>query len=266
MDGVVVMSQTSPVTETPTDILERLRKQANDVADWHGQTMKEWDKIRATVEAYKGSDLPRLMFEGLVESLAELMHEGANEIEKQRRNVHHWREECGKRARPRGHAQCPTREAVEKALCCPKGCVRSDDCFVNGPPVRWSRSKHEREQADAILALCSVSPAAAPTQTPTASNVEATVSRIMRIRNGMIMDGDAEALIRKEIGALMGSHAQRPKEPVAWRYQGRVGWGDVWRLSEIDPTKTEGFFESPEGWVVQPLFASPDTSTDRTSK
>jgi hypothetical protein len=97
-------------------------------------------------------------------------------------------------------------------------------------------------------------------QTP---DLEAAVGRVMRIRNGMILDGDAEALIRKEIGALMGSHAQRPKEPVAWRYQGRVGWGDVWRLSEIDPTKTEGFFESPEGWVVQPLFASPDTSTVR---
>jgi hypothetical protein len=63
------------------------------------------------------------------------------------------REEIG--ALMGGHAQRPTREAVEKALCCPKGCVRSDDCFVSGPPVRWSRSKHEREQADAILALCS---------------------------------------------------------------------------------------------------------------
>jgi hypothetical protein len=97
-------------------------------------------------------------------------------------------------------------------------------------------------------------------------DLEATVNRIMRIRNGMILDGDAEALIRKEIGAVVGGHAQRPKEPVAWRYQGRVGWGDVWRLSEIDPTKTEGFFESPEGWVVQPLFASPDTSTDREAR
>jgi Lar family restriction alleviation protein len=47
-----------------------------------------------------------------------------------------------------------------------------------------------------------------PSDTPTASaaqnpsNAEATVSRIMVIRNGMILDGDAEALIRKEIGAL----------------------------------------------------------------
>jgi hypothetical protein len=79
-----------------TDTIGRLRKQAADVIDWHGQTMKEWDKIRATVEAHKGSDLPRLMFEGLVESLAELMSEGADEIENQIRNVRHWREECGK--------------------------------------------------------------------------------------------------------------------------------------------------------------------------
>lgn len=51
----------------------------------------------------------------------------------------------------------PTREAVEKALCCPGGCVRSDDCFVKGDPRRWGRSKREREQADAILALYTVS-------------------------------------------------------------------------------------------------------------
>jgi hypothetical protein len=40
-------------------------------------------------------------------------------------------------------------------------------------------------------------------QTP---DLEATVSSIMRIRNGMILDGDAEALIRKEIA----NHAKRP--------------------------------------------------------
>jgi hypothetical protein len=53
---------------------------------------------------------------------------------------------------------------------------------------------------------------ASTAQTP---DLEATVSRIMRIRNGMILDGDAEALIRKEIGALMGGRAQTPaSEPV----------------------------------------------------
>jgi hypothetical protein len=60
-----------------------------------------------------------------------------------------------------------------------------------------------------------------PSDTPTASaaqnpsNAEATVSRIMVIRNGMILDGDAEALIRKEIGGLMGGHAKRPAADIA---------------------------------------------------
>jgi hypothetical protein len=46
-------------------------------------------------------------------------------------------------------------------------------------------------------------------QTP---DLEAAVSNIMCIRNGMTLDSDAEALIRKEIGALMGSHAQNSKQ------------------------------------------------------
>jgi hypothetical protein len=44
------------------------------------------------------------------------------------------------------------------------------------------------------------------------SETDAIVARIMRIRNGMILDGDAEALIRKEIGGLMGSHVQNSKQ------------------------------------------------------
>jgi hypothetical protein len=98
----------SPASVEAPDILERLRKQAADIIDWHGQTMKEWDKIRGVVETHKGSDLPRLMFEGLVESLAELMTEGADEIEKQRRNVRHWREECGKLAGSHTAAATPS--------------------------------------------------------------------------------------------------------------------------------------------------------------
>jgi hypothetical protein len=49
-----------------------------------------------------------------------------------------------------------TRKVIEKTLCCPKGCARSDDCFVDGPPTRWGRSKHEREQADALVTLLSL--------------------------------------------------------------------------------------------------------------
>jgi hypothetical protein len=43
--------------------------------------MKQWDKIRKQAETLPGSDLPRLMFQGLIESLAELMVESACEIE-----------------------------------------------------------------------------------------------------------------------------------------------------------------------------------------
>lgn len=67
-----------------TDIVERLRSEAADVTNFHGATMRRWDEIRATVEKHKGSDLPRLMFESLVESLAELMVEGADEIDRLR--------------------------------------------------------------------------------------------------------------------------------------------------------------------------------------
>jgi hypothetical protein len=89
-------------------------------------------------------------------------------------------------------------------------------------------------------------------QTP---DLEATVSRIMRIRNGMILDGDAKALIRKEIGALM---AHTPAvSPVAWRWKDT---SDNWLYSETEPTLlTVGRLNE-----VQPLYAaSPDTSTDR---
>jgi hypothetical protein len=67
-----------------TDIVERLRSEAADVIDRNGKTMKQWDEIRHRCETLKGSDLPRLMFESLVESLAELMVEGADEIDRLR--------------------------------------------------------------------------------------------------------------------------------------------------------------------------------------
>ena len=63
------------------DLVEKLREKASDAVDWHGATMKRWDEIRGTVEIRKGSDLPRLMFEDLMEDFAELLNEAANEIE-----------------------------------------------------------------------------------------------------------------------------------------------------------------------------------------
>jgi hypothetical protein len=37
-----------------------------------------------------------------------------------------------------------------------------------------------------------------------------------------------------------------------WRYQGKEGWGDIWRETTIDPATT-GFFESPDDWTVERL-------------
>jgi hypothetical protein len=50
----------------------------------------------------------------------------------------------------------PTLGEIERALCCPGGCLRDkDDCFVNGNT--FGRSKREREQARAIIALLGAS-------------------------------------------------------------------------------------------------------------
>ena len=67
-----------------TDIVERLRSQSADATDWNGKVMKDWDNIRRIVETHKGSDLPRLMFESLIESFAELMDAASDEIERLR--------------------------------------------------------------------------------------------------------------------------------------------------------------------------------------
>jgi hypothetical protein len=64
-----------------TDLAQRLREKANDLYKWDGETMKLWDRIRHEVETSKGSDLPRLMFEQLMEDLAELLQAGADALD-----------------------------------------------------------------------------------------------------------------------------------------------------------------------------------------
>jgi hypothetical protein len=64
-----------------SELVRRLRKQASDAIDWDGETLKRWDEIRGMIETRKGSDLPRLMFEGLIENLTELIIEAAARIE-----------------------------------------------------------------------------------------------------------------------------------------------------------------------------------------
>lgn len=65
----------------PQTLVSRLRSTAADMVDFHGKTMKDWDEIRGKVETLKGSDLPRLMFEALIESFAELMTEAADALD-----------------------------------------------------------------------------------------------------------------------------------------------------------------------------------------
>lgn len=63
------------------DIAQRLRNKANDLYDTNGEAMKLWDKIRREVETKRGSDLPRMMFEGLLEDVAELLQAGADALD-----------------------------------------------------------------------------------------------------------------------------------------------------------------------------------------
>jgi hypothetical protein len=53
---------------------------AADLVDFNGETMKHWDMIRQQCLDYKGSDLPRLNFEGMMEDHCELMVEAADAI------------------------------------------------------------------------------------------------------------------------------------------------------------------------------------------
>ncbi len=64
-----------------TDLAQRMRLKAADLYSTDGETMKLWDRIRREVETKKGSDLPRLMFEQLMEDLAELLQAGADALD-----------------------------------------------------------------------------------------------------------------------------------------------------------------------------------------
>jgi hypothetical protein len=58
--------------------------------------------------------------------------------------------------------------------------------------------------------------------------------------------------------------AQRALESiqvVAWRYQRKEGWGDVWRVADILPT-----FEAPEHWVVEALGVIGSVEPESTGK
>lgn len=63
------------------DLAQRLRNKANDLYKWDGDAMKLWDEMRHKCETLKGSDLPRLMFEGFIEDIAELLQAGADALD-----------------------------------------------------------------------------------------------------------------------------------------------------------------------------------------
>lgn len=68
---------------------------------------------------------------------------------------------------------------------------------------------------------------------------------LMEIRHIANEPGDRRVLVDRIYSiateACRGRAPTPDLEPVAWRYQGRVGWGDVWRLSEVDPAKNDQF-------------------------
>lgn len=73
-------SHAEPSPQQDTLLIARLRAMAVDIISPYGKTLKHWDEIRHQVETRKGSDLPRLNFESLIEGFADLMHEAATRL------------------------------------------------------------------------------------------------------------------------------------------------------------------------------------------
>jgi hypothetical protein len=98
--------------------------------------------------------------------------------------------------------------------------VRTDDCFVEGPPVRWSRSKREREQADAILALI---PSAA--QEPSGlANLQAIVAD-QPFQNSALSVYEINLILENKGGFM-------PDEAVTWFRASRGTFGSAQEVPE----------------------------------
>lgn len=63
-----------------SDLEQRLRAMASDFYDVNGPTMKKWDEIRAICAKRDGGDLPRLMFEQIIEDAADLLIEASEAL------------------------------------------------------------------------------------------------------------------------------------------------------------------------------------------
>jgi hypothetical protein len=117
-------------------IADRLRKEAAEATDWHGETMKQWDKIRSLCAERDGSDLPRLMFEGLIESLADAMLGAASEIDR-----------LAKLASLQGQEISITRERDEALEDAARALI--DEISTRGTHERWKRLANLIEESNA---------------------------------------------------------------------------------------------------------------------
>lgn len=101
-----------PPTICGNAVSENLHALAADLVNPRGRAMDRWDEIRRQVETHKGSDLPRLNYEGVLEDFSEQFTQAADEIERLTaenekfraaavrsvdiltRNLYHQREKC----------------------------------------------------------------------------------------------------------------------------------------------------------------------------
>lgn len=60
----------------------------------------------------------------------------------------------------------------------------------------------------------------------------------------------------------MDGSSNRLSKIVAWRYQRKEGWGDIWRIHN-DPTPP--FFETPSDWTLQALVIADGTHMKRAA-
>lgn len=60
---------------------------ATEATAWNGKCMCAWDMIRRQVETRKGSDLPRMNFESIMEDFADMLIEAADALDAEGRAV-----------------------------------------------------------------------------------------------------------------------------------------------------------------------------------
>jgi hypothetical protein len=90
-----------------TDLVERLRVVASDIRDINGVVMKQWDLLRGQIEVMKGSDIPRVNFEAMMEDFAGLFVESADEIVRLRSEIEKYRQLWGPAAQAVRELQGP---------------------------------------------------------------------------------------------------------------------------------------------------------------